>query len=132
MILKGLRRIDGRAGYVLTTNGRTPVSGFSNAKTAIDKVVARNGESPVPHWTLHDLRRTVATNLQKLGVRFEVTEAVLNHRGGSKSGVAGIYQRYEWRDEKRAALDAWARRLDAIVTGDTAPSNVLSIGAGRR
>ena len=59
----------------------------------------------------------MATNLQKLGVRLEVTEAVLNHVSGSRAGIVGVYQRHEYADEKRAALDAWARRLDAIVTG---------------
>jgi hypothetical protein len=56
------------------------------------------------------LRRTVATGLQRLGVRLEVTEAVLNHISGSRGGIAGVYQRHDWAAEKRAALDA-ARRL---------------------
>ena len=53
----------------------------------------------------------MATGLQRLGVRFEVTEAVLNHVSGAKGGVAGVYQRHDWKEEKRAALDAWARHL---------------------
>ena len=55
----------------------------------------KDGRNPVPPWRLHDLRRTLATGFQRLGVRFEVTEAVLNHVGGSRSGVAGIYQRHD-------------------------------------
>ena len=65
------------------------------------------GPSLVP-WSVHDLRRTVATGLQRLGVRLEVTEAVLNHISGSRAGIAGVYQRHDWAAEKRAALDAWA------------------------
>ena len=42
---------------------------------------------------------------------FEVTEAVLNHVGGSRAGVAGIYQRHDWKDEKRQALDTWNDHL---------------------
>jgi hypothetical protein len=57
--------------------------------------------------TFHDLRRTLATNLQKLGVKLEVTEAVLNHVSGSRAGIVGLYQRHAYSDEKRAALEAW-------------------------
>jgi integrase len=132
-ILKALPRIDGRPGFIFTTNGRTSVSGFSKAKEALDTSIADilgDGAEPIPHWTLHDLRRTVATNLQKLGVRLEVTEAVLNHVSGSRAGIVGVYQRHTWANEKRQALDAWARRLDAIVSSETG-SNIVSIGAGR-
>jgi integrase len=78
----------------------TPFSGWSKAKSALDTV------SGVSGWWLHDLRRTLATGLQRLGVRLEVTEAVLNHLSGSRAGVVGIYQRHDWAEEKRAALDA--------------------------
>jgi integrase len=76
-------------------------------------------------WTFHDLRRTVATNLQRLGVRLEVTEAVLNHVSGSRAGIVGVYQRHQYSVEKRAALDTWARCLDAIVNGVAAGNVVL-------
>jgi len=84
-------------------------NGFGKAKAALD---AKTRLSP---WRLHDLRRTVATGLQKLGVRVEVTEAVLNHVSGSRAGIVGVYQRYDYADEKRAALEAWSDRLEAIV-----------------
>ena len=81
-------------------------------------------------WRVHDLRRTLATGLQRLGVRFEVTEAVLNHISGSKGGVAGIYQRHDWKDEKRAALTAWASHVERLLSG--APqSNVIQLGEVR-
>lgn len=73
----------------------------------LDKRIAADGDDPLPPWRLHDLRRTLATGFQRLGVRFEVTEAVLNHVGGSRSGVAAIYQRHDWKAEKREALNAW-------------------------
>jgi hypothetical protein len=66
-------------------------------------------------WRLHDIRRTVATGLQQQGVRLEVTEAILNHISGSRAGVVGIYQRHDWADEKRAALEAWERYVREIV-----------------
>jgi integrase len=131
-ILKALPRHD-KVDFVFSTNGKTAVSGFSKVKANVDAwIAARLGEAgeraPMPDWVLHDLRRTVATNLQKLGVRLEVTEAVLGHVSGSRAGIVGIYQRHSWADEKRAALDTWARRLDAIVTG-TAPTNVVNFAA---
>lgn len=103
-----------RRGLVFTTNGKTPISGFSRAKSRLDKLVAKRGED-LPDWTLHDFRRTLATGMQRLGIRFEVTEAILNHRSGSRAGVAGIYQRHDWGPEKKAALQAWSKHIDALL-----------------
>jgi kynureninase len=72
----------------------------------------------------------LATGLQRLGVRFEVTEAVLNHISGSKGGVAGIYQRHDWKDEKRAALTAWAAHVERLRNNDL-PSNVFQLAEAR-
>jgi hypothetical protein len=66
-------------------------------------------------WRMHDIRRTVATGFQKLGVRFEVTEAVLNHVSGSRGGIAGVYQQHDWAIEKREALDKWAEHLVSLT-----------------
>jgi integrase len=129
---------DRRASDALVLPGEagTPFSGWSKAKGALDKAIltarakaATAGTKPgalVP-WTLHDLRRTVATGLQRLGVRLEVTESVLNHISGSRAGVAGIYQRHDWVDEKRAAIDAWAARVVSIVEGRTSGGNVVTL-----
>jgi integrase len=135
-ILKSLPRTADRDGYVFTTtNGRVPVSGFNRAKIQIDAAIAElrvagPGSSDQEPWVFHDLRRTCATNLQRLGVRLEVTEAVLNHLSGSRAGVVGIYQRHDWATEKRQALDAWARRLEGIVSG-AATSNVVELAKAR-
>jgi len=78
----------------------------------------REGMGPGgPEWRWHDLRRTMATGLQRLGIRLEVTEAVLNHVSGSRAGIVGVYQRHDWADEKRDALNRWAVEVDRIVTG---------------
>lgn len=53
--------------------------------------------------------------MQRLGVRFEVTEALLNHVSGSKSGVAGIYQRHDWANEKRIAIAAWSDKVSELL-----------------
>ena len=145
-ILGALPRIEaGRrsAGLVFTTNGVTPVSGFSKAKTAIDAAIlaARRergvqlGRDPATvqapeEWTFHDLRRTVASGMAGLGFPPHVVEAALNHRSGTIKGVAAVYNRYSYADEKRAALDAWSRRLRVIVSGADA-SNVIELSGAR-
>jgi integrase len=104
-----------KSGLVFSTTGTTSVSGFSKAKRRLDEVMAHAAGRDIEPWRIHDLRRTVATGLQRLGARFEVTEAVLNHVSGSRSGVAGVYQRHDWAHEKRDALDAWGEHLSAIL-----------------
>ena len=63
-------------------------------------------------------------------MRFEVTEAVLNHVSGSKGGVAGVYQRHDWADEKRSALEAWAGHVEQLMTVIT-DTSVVRVGGGK-
>jgi integrase len=113
----------------------TPFAGWSKAKRALDeaiidartKAAASAGTNALVPWSVHDLRRTVATGLQRLGVRIEVTEAVLNHISGSRGGIAGVYQRHDWAAEKRAALDGWAIHVVSVVQGRTADNNVVML-----
>ncbi len=141
-LLAGVEKIDGRAGYVFSTTGTTPLSGFSKIKRRLDarmlalarEAAAEAGRDPAeaefPPWRLHDLRRTAATGLQQLGVKLEVTEAVLNHVSGSRAGIVAVYQVHEYADEKRAALDAWATRLQQIIAGGPAgQTNVVALRA---
>ncbi|TPM21644.1 site-specific integrase [Mesorhizobium sp. B2-3-5] len=118
-IIKALPRITDANGkpsdYVFTTTATTPYSGFSNGKLALDK---HCGEPGLPEWHLHDLRRTCATELAKLGIKQEVTEAILNHKTGKVSGVAAIYNRYDYEVEKRDALEKWAIRIAAITANN--------------
>jgi integrase len=104
-----------RFGELVFPGLRSAFSGWGKAKSALD---ARSG---VTGWRLHDLRRTMATGLQRLGVRLEVTEAALNHISGTR---VGIYQRHDWQAEKRAALEAWGQ---TIVEGRTVASNVTEL-----
>lgn len=124
-----------RRGLVFTTTGDTSVSGHSRAKRRLDREVAKfaanEADKPeIAKWKLHDLRRTLATGMQRLGVRFEVTEAILNHISGSKSGVAGVYQLHDWAPEKVAALDAWARHIESVVE-QTDKTNVVALAERR-
>lgn len=134
-VLAGVERISGKAGLVFTTTGETPVSGFFKARAhlhnAMTEVASKeSGEAvEIPHWTFHDLRRTCATGMARLGIPVRVTEAVLNHVSGTGGGIVGVYQRHDYADEKRQALEAWARHVLALVEGR--PGNVVSIGAAR-
>ena len=115
---------------------RGTYAGWSKAKRALDKaignarakVAGKSGKAaPIEPWSIHDLRRTVATGLQRLGVRLEVTEAVLNHISGSRGGIAGVYQRHDWAAEKRAALDAWAAHVISVVEGRMTTGKMVAL-----
>ncbi|MEQ8653266.1 MAG: tyrosine-type recombinase/integrase [Kiloniellales bacterium] len=100
--------------------GEGPFSGWSQAKKRMDKRIAavckEKGVAVPPHWTLHDLRRTVATRMAELGIaQPHIVEAVLNHISGHKAGVAGIYNRATYRDEKRRALEAWGAHVKTVA-----------------
>ena len=107
-IVQGLPRLAG-SDFVFTVNGRKPAFGWANAKSRLDK------SASIGPWRIHDLRRTVATGLQKLGVGLQVVESILGHVGGSRAGVVGIYQRHTYDTEKRAALEAWGSHVAALV-----------------
>jgi integrase len=113
---------------VFTTTGKTAVSGWSKAKAQLDSAVVET-IGTLPAWHLHDLRRTLATGLQRLGFSLQVIEAVLGHIGGSRAGVVGVYQRHAFDAEKRQALDAWARHIEQITSGRQA--SVIPISRGR-
>jgi integrase len=113
-IIKSLPRYGDR---VFTTNGTTSVSGWSKAKKAIDAAAAEINGSPLAPWRLHDIRRTAATGLQRLGVGLQTIEAILGHVSGSRAGVVGIYQRYRFLAEQKAALEAWSNEIKRITGG---------------
>ena len=125
---------------LFTTNGMTPVSGFSRAKARLDQEMERLARdarglpleeapyraalgvkegAPTPAqvgpWMLHDLRRTAATGMAKLKVAPHVVEKVLNHTSGTIRGVAAIYNRHDYDDERKEALAAWGGHVAAIM-----------------
>jgi integrase len=131
-ILKALPRIgDAKDAFLFSTTGRTPVSGFSRAKSAIDRAILdlmreeakRRGDDPATveapaAWTLHDLRRSCASSMAGIGVAPHIIEAVLGHKSGVIRGVAAVYNKYSYASEKRQAIDAWARKLETILGGE--------------
>jgi integrase len=92
----------------------TTMSGWAKQKATLDKAVATSGHAVSP-WTLHDLRRTFATNLAALGVRLEVTEKLLNHVSGSFGGIVGIYQRHGFQDEMKEAITRYEAHLTELL-----------------
>lgn len=140
-ILKELPRFDGEPDYVFATGARrfgtsgqddegprqlASFSGFSKSRDELNQIVldlrreaaaAAGGDAEdvkaFADWRVHDLRRTVATGMARLGVAQPVVEKVLNHQSGSFAGIVGVYQRYEYAKEKREALDGWAKHVSA-------------------
>lgn len=110
--------------FVFSTNGRAPISGWAKRKKRLD---AEMGNPPA--WRLHDLRRTAVTGMAELGIAPHVIELVVNHVSGSRSGVAGTYNRSEMMPERRAALERWAAHVAGLVDGREA--NVTPIAARR-
>jgi integrase len=114
--------------------GQGGFSGWGRAKADLDDRIrkaatARDPKAKLVPWTLHDIRRTVATGMADLGVQPHVVEAVLNHVSGHKAGVAGIYNRAAYTAEKRQALDMWGARVAALVAGK-ARDNIVTLRKG--
>lgn len=101
------------ASKVTNTNS---VSGLSKAWKRIRASVDEKLGYEAGHFTMHDIRRTVATGLQRLGIPLVVSEAVLNHQSGSAmAGVAGVYHRHQYTNEKREALALWGKEVMQIA-----------------
>lgn len=129
--LASVKRIKGSPDFVFTS-GRTrkdgaltPFSGYSKLKTRLDNLIrelmeedaARLGiiDTPaMPAWCWHDLRRTVATGMQRMGVEQRVVEKALNHISGSTSGIVNVYQVHEFMNERQAAFEAWGEQVLAL------------------
>jgi integrase len=117
---------------VFTTTLKTPVSGFSKSKRRLDAgmLTARQAElgvrrgDVIPGWTLHDLRRTATTGMARLKIAPHVADRILNHTGGTIRGVAAVYNRFEYFEERRAALEAWGRYVERLIM--PAPANVTA------
>jgi integrase len=114
----------GTKGYLFTTTGRTPVSGFGRAQERLIAVMQIKAPT-LERFTIHDLRRSTATGMASIGVGHHVLDKVLNHSSGKISGVGAIYNRFEYLDERKAALDAWSRHIMKLI--EPASQNVVSL-----
>jgi integrase len=116
-IIGAIPQIDGSDRlFAVPENPDAVTSGFSKGHPRLLRLMAKlQDDKPVEHFVLHDLRRTAATGMQRLGVPMPVTEAVLNHISGSRGGIAGVYQRHDYLKEKEEALSKWAVEIARIV-----------------
>jgi integrase len=104
--------------YVFHWHGAAGFAGWSKAKAELDRRLG------LPAWTLHDMRRSVATGMNRIGIEPHVVEECLNH-AGARRGVAGVYNRWTYLPQKTAALARWAEHLLAIV--EERPAAVVSL-----
>lgn len=108
------RHVEGS--FVFTTShGRKPVAAFSQVKAKLDEYIKHLDGADVDAWRVHDLRRTMASGMARLGVPPHVTEKVLGHESGVISGVSAVYNRFDYGDEKRDALDRWGQHVATIT-----------------
>jgi integrase len=91
-----------------SADGRRAFQGYSKAKARLDNL------SGVSDWTLHDLRRTVVSGMARLGVPPHVADKILNHQSGTISGVAAVYQRHEFLNERERALQLWGEHIQSL------------------
>ena len=124
-ILAGCRIFEGTE--LAFTNSTRPMSGWSKFKKRLDRVITEQRGEPIEDWHLHDLRRTAATGMRSLGIDRLTVSKVLNHAEG---GITRVYDRYAADPEKRRALDAWAQHVEAVVSDEPAPSNVVELREG--
>jgi integrase len=121
-LLDAVPRVIG-SDFVFTTTGTTPVSGWSRAKRRLDQLMVEGAQRMARErgedvdkvnlapWRIHDLRRTIATGMERLGIRLQVVEHLLGHVTGSRAGVVGIYQQHTYDNEKREAVQKWANHI---------------------
>jgi integrase len=107
----------GRKGWVFTTAGATPISGFSKYKATFDRRALELHATPLPNWTTHDLRRTSRTLLARAGINADHAERALGHAIG---GIRATYDRHAYAAEKLAAFEALAAQIERIVSGKKA------------
>jgi integrase len=120
-VIEALPRIgDGLVFPAGRTGNGNPVSGFSKAKSRLDQL------SGVTDWRLHDLRRSAASGMAKLGHPPHVVAAILNHSPGSTQGITAVYNRHRYGEEKRLALEAWGHEVERILGRDTGQVVALS------
>jgi integrase len=122
-IIERMPRI-GDGDLVFTLSGKAPLGHFDRIKLEID---AKMGA--MPHFVLHDLRRTAASTMAGIGIPVTTIEKILAHETGSFRGVVGVYQRHSFGAEMAVALQQWADHVDRIVTGKSA--KVIALGKAR-
>lgn len=138
-MIKDLPRIKGKANLLFSTTGETPVSGFSRAKRRLDAIMlellredavkAKFDQEAIDalaiaDWRLHDLRRTMSTDLQRLKLSPAIIDRMQNHVAEGRRGTRKSYQLYDYAEEKADGFDKWGRFVTELVS-PTPKSNVV-------
>jgi integrase len=113
--------------WLLTVSGRLPFKAYGTSKVRLDAALVAAGEK-LPPWRVHDIRRSVATGLQRLGVRLEIIETVLGHISGSRSGIVATYQRHRFEVEAAEAVRRWGEHIAGLL--DPQPATVVELWRG--
>ncbi len=108
----GIEHVFPVGGFTLKHFRSVTFNGWSKSKARLDK------QCGITEWTLHDLRRTYATNHARLGTPIHVVEKLLNHISGSFGGIVGVYQKYQYQDEMREAVQRYEMWLQFDLLGD--------------
>jgi integrase len=129
--------------HLFPARGKGAIRGFSAVKRKLDATVealrredaTKAGEDPptedLPDWRIHDFRRTAATGMAALAFPPQVVERVLNHVSGTQSGIVSVYQRFDYRAERKAAITGWGARVSTILSDAPIPSNVIRLDTSR-
>ena len=110
--------------------------GTNGADSVTAAAAAATESAPLVPWRLHDLRRTGASTLARLGFDTIAIDKLLAHQPTKLRGVAAIYQRYDFVEERVRALDAWAEHVLTSNPGERERpldnAMLVVVGAGRR
>ena len=106
----------GATGFVFSLTGKHPINNIGRVTSRLKTIMVKEASSQyIADWKPHDLRRTVASEMARLGIYQEVLERLQNRSGGKLGGLAGVYNRYDYEMEKRDALTRWHNSLRDIL-----------------
>jgi integrase len=109
--------------YVFTTTLKTPMSGYGRAKARLGAAVGFSD------WVVHDLRRTAASGMASLGFQPHIIERVLNHLSGAQGGLVAVYQRHEYLEERKRAIEAWGNYVQTLISEAPRASSAANVVA---
>jgi hypothetical protein len=126
--------------FVFTTTGEGPAVNVQKGRRILERKIAKAREEADENerraspqdWRLHDFRRTGVTKLAELGIPPHVADRVLNHVTGTISGVAAIYQKFEFLPERKRALDVWAAHVLNAAKNMKTTENVFDLDKIRK
>jgi integrase len=113
--IKSIPTVKNKPGFLFCTNGEASFSGFSKAKARLDAVMLEIAQAEdadvtsIPNWTLHDIRRTAASRMQRLGFDNETVNGCLNHLDDDS------YLQHDFYEQKIKAFEAWSAEVLRIV-----------------